>query len=93
MVYVQLRTPPWDGVVWDLGHGLLPTKTSRFAFLLVEGSLSALMVGKLGCVPGVCASDGWWLYLVVFGCVWYCVCTKPRGCFFFFFLQVGAVCS
>ena len=32
------------------------------------------MVGKLGCVPGACASDGWcgciWLSLVVYGVVY-----------------------
>jgi hypothetical protein len=36
------------GVVWDSGHGLLPTKTLRFAFMLVEGSLSCINGGEIG---------------------------------------------
>ena len=64
------------GVVWDSGHGLLPTKTSLFAFLLVEGLSPAFMVGKL-CMPSECASDGW-LYLVVFGIVYVPVVFFPE---------------
>ena len=40
---------PWvGGAVWDSGHSLLPTKTSRLAFLLVEGSLSCINGGEIG---------------------------------------------
>ena len=47
----KFHTPPGMGVVWDSGHGLLPTKTLQFAFTLVEGSLSCINGGEIG----VCA--------------------------------------
>ena len=56
------------GVVWDSGHGILPTKTSHrphdLHFCWLKGLSPALLVGKLRCVPGARASDGWC------GCLW-----------------------
>ena len=77
------------GVAWDSGHGLLPTKTSRFAFPLVEGSLSRINGGEIGVHAGACAFDGWcgciWLTLVVYGIVYV---AKPASGYF---LQVGSL--
>jgi hypothetical protein len=88
----SFHTPPGMGVAWDSGHGLLPTKTSRFAFPLVEGSLSRINGGEIGVHAGACAFDGWcgciWVTLVVYGIVYV---AKPASGYS---LQAGGlVCS
>ena len=88
------HAPCVGGAVWDSGMflpygypcGLLPTKTSWLFNQFSGGTpccqvkvLSpALMVGKLGCVPGACTSDGWCGY------IWLCLvlCTCQVVCFF-----------
>jgi hypothetical protein len=60
--------------VWDSGQSLLPTKTSRFAYMLVEGSLSCINGGEIGVrARHVLLMGG----VAVFGCLWLCkvLCT------------------
>ena len=50
-----MHAPCAGGAVWDSGQSLLPTKTSRFAYMLVEGSLSCINGGEIGvCARHVC---------------------------------------
>jgi hypothetical protein len=82
----------WDSgtfLPYGYSRGLLPTKTSRLFNQFSGGGTPRcqvkvlspallVMVGKLGCVPGACTSDGWCGY------IWLCLvlCTCQVVCFF-----------
>ena len=68
-----------------------PLKPHDLHLCWLKGLSPALMVWKLGCVPGACASDGWcsciWLSLVVYSTVY----VPNQVVVFFLFLQAGGV--
>ena len=62
-----------------------PLKPYNLHLRWLKGLSPALMVGKLGCVPGACASDGWC------GCIWLCLVLCACQTRWLFFLQVGGL--
>jgi hypothetical protein len=46
-MFMHTHAPYVGGAVWDSGQSLLPTKTSQFAYMLVEGSLSCINGGEI----------------------------------------------
>jgi len=93
---MRLRTPlVLEGQCGTQVKASYPLKPHGLHICWLKGLSPALMVGKLGCLPGACASDG---CVAVFVCLWLCIvlCTCQTKWVFFPFSASGrsrALCA